>query len=41
MFLNLQVFTFEGQDMTFTMNVFLPCILYHDTGPGRVSKYSR
>ena len=34
MFLNLQVFAFEGQDMTFTVNVFLSCILYRDAGPG-------
>ena len=33
-FLNLQVFAFEGQDMTLTVNVFLSCILYRDTGPG-------
>ena len=32
MFLNLQVFAFEGQNMTFTVNVLLTCILYCDTG---------
>ena len=34
MFLNLPVFAFEGQDMTFIVNVFLSCILYRDAGPG-------
>ena len=34
MFLNLQVFAVEGQDMTFTVNVFFSCILYRDAGPG-------
>ena len=28
MFLNLQVFAFEGQDMTFTVNVFLFLAFY-------------
>ena len=32
-FLNLQVFAFVEQDMTFVANVF-PCILYRDAGPG-------
>ena len=34
MFLNLQVFAFEGQDMMFTVNVLLTCILYCGAGPG-------
>ena len=34
MFLNLQAFAFEGQDMTFSVNVLLTCILYCDAGPG-------
>ena len=34
MFLNLQVFSFEGKNMTFTVNVLLTCILYCDAGPG-------
>ena len=46
MFLNLQVFAFEGQDMTFTVKVLFTCILYLycGAGPGcnrTVSKYSR
>ena len=28
MFLNLRVFAFEGQDMTFTVNVFLFLVFY-------------
>ena len=32
MFLSLQVFAFEGQNVTFTVNVLLTCILT-DTGP--------
>ena len=34
MFLNLQAFAFEGQNMTFTVNVLLTCILYRDAGLG-------
>ena len=34
MFSDLQVFSFEGQNMTFTVNVLLTCILYCDAGPG-------
>ena len=39
MFLNLQVFAFEGQNMTlpsmtFTVKVLLTCILYCEAGPG-------
>ena len=34
MFLNLQVFAFEGQNMTFTVKVLLTCIPYCDAGPG-------
>ena len=34
MFLNLQVFAFEGQNMTLTVNVLLTCILNRDAGPG-------
>ena len=34
MFLNLQVFAFEGQNMTLTVNVLLTCILNCDAGPG-------
>ena len=33
-FLSLQEFVFEGQNMTFTVNVLLTCIIYCDTGPG-------
>ena len=33
MFLDLQEFAFEGQTMTFTVNVLLTCILYRDAGP--------
>ena len=33
MFLNLQVFAFEGQNMTLTVNVLLTCILNRDTWP--------
>ena len=32
MFLRFQVFAFEGQNMTFTVNVLLSCILYCDVG---------
>ena len=28
MFLNLQVFAFEGQNMTYTVNLLLTCITY-------------
>ena len=34
MFLSLQVFAFEGQNMTFTVNVLLTCLLNCDAGPG-------
>ena len=34
MFLSLQVFAFEGQNMTFTVNVLLTYILNCDAGPG-------
>ena len=34
MFLNLQVFAFEGQNMTFTADVLLTGILYCDAGSG-------
>ena len=34
MFLNLQICAFEGQNMTFTVNVLLTCILSYDAGPG-------
>ena len=34
MFLGLQVFAFEGQNMTFTVYVLVTCILYCDAGPG-------
>ena len=34
MVLDLQVFAFEGQNMTFTVKVLLTCILYCDAGPG-------
>ena len=33
-FLDLQEFAFEGQNMTFTVNVLLTCIPYCDAGPG-------
>ena len=33
MVLDLQEFAFEGQNMTFTVNVLLTCILYCDAGP--------
>ena len=33
-FLDLQEIAFEGQNMTFTVNVLLTCILYCDAGPG-------
>ena len=33
-FLSLQEFAFEGQNMTFTVNVLLTCITYCDAGPG-------
>ena len=36
MFLNLQVFAFEGQNMTYTVNVLLTCILNCDAEPGYV-----
>ena len=46
MFLSLQVFAFEGQNMMFTVNVFLTCILNLFVMPGpamirTVCKYSR
>ena len=46
MFLSLQVFAFEGQNMTFTVNVLLTCILNLFVTPGpamirTVYKYSR
>ena len=34
MFLSRQVFAFEGQNMTFTVNVLLTCILNCDARPG-------
>ena len=34
MFLNLQVFAFGGQNMTYTVNVLLTCILNCDARPG-------
>ena len=34
MFLSLQVYTFEGQNMTFIVNVLLTCILCFDAGLG-------
>ena len=33
-FLNLQEFAFEGQNMTLTVNVLFTCITYCDAGPG-------
>ena len=33
-FLSLQEFDFEGQKMTFTVNVLFTCIIYCDAGPG-------
>ena len=33
-FLSLQEFAFEGQNMTFTVNVLITCIIYCDAGPG-------
>ena len=46
MFLSLQVFAFEGQNVTFTVNVLLTCILNLIVTPGpamirTVCKYSR
>ena len=46
MFLSLQVFAFEGQNVTFTVNVLLTCILNLFVTPGpamirTVCKYSR
>ena len=46
MFLSLQVFAFEGQNITFTVNVLLTCILNLFVTPGpamirTVCKYSR
>ena len=32
--LSLHEFAFEGQNMTFTMNVLFTCIIYCDAGPG-------
>jgi len=34
MLLSLQEFAFEGQNMKFTVNVLLTCILYCDAAPG-------
>ena len=34
MFLNLQVFAFERQNMTCPVNLLLSCILHCDAGPG-------
>jgi len=34
MLLNLHEFAFEGQNMKFTVNMLLTCILYCDAGPG-------
>ena len=34
LFLNLQVFAFEGQNMTCPVNLLLSCILNCDAGPG-------
>ena len=34
LFLSLGVFAYKGQNMTFTVNVLLTCILYCVTGPG-------
>ena len=34
MFLNLQVFAFEGQNTTCPVNLLLKCILNCDAGPG-------
>ena len=33
LFLSLEVFASKGQNMTFTVNVLLTCILYCDAGP--------
>ena len=33
-FLSLHEFAFEGQNMTFTVNVLFTCITYCDAGPG-------
>ena len=33
-FLNLQEFAFEGQNMMLTVNVLFTCITYCDAGPG-------
>ena len=33
-FLSLQEFAFEGQNMTFIVNVLFTCITYCDAGPG-------
>jgi len=33
MFLSLQVFAFEGQNMKFTVKILLTCTLYCDAGP--------
>ena len=47
MFLRFQVFAFEGQNMTFTVNVLLSSILYCDAGSAAIrtvckrDKYSR
>ena len=34
LFLSLGVFAYKGQNMTFTVNVLLTCILYCVAGPG-------
>ena len=36
MFLRFQVFAFEGQNMTFTVNVLLSSILYCDAGSAAI-----
>ena len=33
LFSSLQAFAFKGQNMTFTVNMLLTCILYCDAGP--------
>ena len=36
MFLRSQVFAFEGQNMTFTVNALLSCILYCDVSSAAI-----
>ena len=36
MFLSLQVFAFERQNMTFTVNELLTCFINCDDGPGEI-----